>query len=82
VVIFGLMGAITSVVSAVNSGGVKFGEPFADRRHRKEMAALKLREKSKSDAYLASVKDREIERRERERLRKLLDVQDGGGSEV
>ena len=72
--IFGLMGAITSYVTLANSGGVRFGEVFVDRRSRKEVAATKAREQIRQQTYLDDVNHRIKEREERARLRKLLEA--------
>ncbi len=75
--LFGLMGTISSFQVLSNSGGIKFQEMFQDRKAAKEALAQKKREKERSQAYLSDVKDREKEREEKERLRKMFEVIDG-----
>jgi Zn-dependent protease len=72
--IFALMGLIGSLMTLMNSGGVRFGEFFADRRARKEAEAMKARDVARSQAYLSDVNNRLKEREERERLRKILEA--------
>ena len=62
-----------------NSGGIKFQEMFQDRKAAKEVQARKKREEERSQAYLSEVKNREKEREEKERLRKMFEVIDGDG---
>jgi len=69
---FGLIGFVTSLSTLQNSGGIRFGEFTADRRAKKEMEAVKKREKAKKDEFLSDVVMREREREANERLRKLL----------
>jgi hypothetical protein len=71
--IFGLMGAVASVMTLLNSGGIRFGEALQDRRARKEEEAFKRRQKQKTEDYLADVAARAREREEQERLRKLIE---------
>jgi Zn-dependent protease len=71
--LFTIVGFLTCYMTLRNSGGVRFGEYFADRRHRKEMEAVKKREQQRQEAYLGDVYDRQKEREEQERLRKLLE---------
>jgi Zn-dependent protease len=75
--LFGLMGTVASVQMLLNSGGIRFKEAFQDRQATKDMQAQKKREKQRTDAYLGDVKDREIARGEKERLRKMFEVIDG-----
>lgn len=70
--LFALVGFLTCYQLLARSGGIRFGEYFADRRHRKEMEAVEKREREKVEAYLGDVREREREREERERLRKIL----------
>ena len=70
--LFALVGLLTCYGTLASSGGIRFGEIFADRRHRKEMEAVRKREEARQAAYLDDVKDRERERSEKERLRRLL----------
>jgi len=72
VLIFGLMGFISSAMFLTRSGGVKFGEAAADRRERKEDEARLQRERAKNEAYLSEVAKRARDREEQERLKKLL----------
>lgn len=71
--IFGLIGLMTSWNTLRNSGGIKFGETFADRREMKEAEQAKKRKEEQTAAYLGDVRAREREREERERLRKLFE---------
>ncbi len=75
--IFGLMGTVSSVQTLLNSGGIKFGEVFADRKDAQEMAAQRMREVERKEAYLTDVRTREKERGEKERLRRMFEVVDG-----
>jgi Zn-dependent protease len=70
--LFGLVGFITSLGTLLQTGGIRFQEAFEDRKHRKEVEAVKQREKDRQGAYLDEVAARERERKEQERLRKLL----------
>ena len=70
--IFGLMGGLSSYAVLQSTGGVKFGEAGRDRKARKEEEAFKKRQRAKNDAYLDEVQTRAKEREEQERLRKLL----------
>ncbi len=74
VAFFGLMGLVTSFGTLLNSGGIRFGEVFADRRARKEDEAAKRRAQAKKEIFLGDVMAREKEREERERLRKILEA--------
>ena len=75
--LFGLMGIFASLQTLLNSGGVRFGEFFADRKAKKEAYAQKKREQERSQAYIDEVHTREKEREEKERLRKMFEVVDG-----
>ena len=77
--LFGLMGTISSIQVLTSSGGIKFQEVIQDRKAAKEALAQKKREKERSQAYLSEVKDREMQREEKERLRKMFEVIDGDG---
>jgi len=70
--IFGLIGLLTSVMTLLQTGGIRMGEFFADRRARKEDEAAARRRKEKNENYVAEVNARQREREEKERLRKLL----------
>lgn len=70
--LFGLVGFVTSLGTLLQTGGIRFQEAFEDRKHRKEVEAVKQREKDRQGAYLDEVAARERERKEQERLRKLL----------
>jgi Zn-dependent protease len=72
--LFLLVGFVTCLSTLLNSGGIRFGETLADRRHRKEMERVRHREAARTQEYLDQVKDREREREERERLRKLFEA--------
>ena len=75
--IFAIMGLMVSVQSLLGSGGIKFGEVFADRKDAKEMAAQRKREVERKEAYLDDVRSREKEREDKERLRKMFEVVEG-----
>jgi Zn-dependent protease len=75
--LFGLMGTISSAQILLGTGGIRFGEMFADRKYAQEMAAQRKREVAKKQAYLDEVRNRTTERADNERLRKLFDVVDG-----
>jgi Zn-dependent protease len=70
--IFGVISLVTSIATLVQSGGIRMGEVFADRRARKEDEAAARRRKEKNEAFVADVHARQREREEQERLRKLL----------
>ena len=72
-IIFGLMGGISSYVTLQSTGGVKFGEAGKERKAKKEEEAYRKRRQEKNDAYLDEVSARAREREEQERLRKLLE---------
>lgn len=72
--LFAFVGLLTCYTTLVQSGGIRFGEAFADRRHRKEMEAVRQREAARQEAYLDDVKEREREREEKERLRRLFEM--------
>lgn len=69
---FGLIGFVSCLIHLLGTGGIRFGEAAADRRHAKEMEMVKRREAERSGAYLDEVNARLREREEQERLRKLL----------
>ncbi|MFZ4507748.1 MAG: site-2 protease family protein [Fimbriimonas sp.] len=71
--IFGFIGLITSYMTLAGSGGVRFGEIFAERKSKKEMEEVRRREEARNQAYRDQVQDRIREREERERLRKLFE---------
>lgn len=71
--LFTIVGALTSFSILQGTGGVRLGEVFADRRHRQEMEAVKRREAVRAEAFREEVKDRQSEREERERLRRLFE---------
>lgn len=73
VAIFGLMGLITSLMTLLSSGGIRFGEATADRKVRQEDEAARKRSQAKSREYLDDVNKRQKDREERERLRKLFE---------
>lgn len=70
--LFAIVGFITSLGTLLQTGGIRFQEVFEDRKHRKDLEAVKKREKDRQEAYLDEVAARERERKEQERLRKLL----------
>lgn len=70
--IFGLMGVFSSLTTLLQTGGVRMGEFFADRRERKEAEANARRRMAKQEEFFADVTARQREREEKERLRKLL----------
>ncbi|MGV3613898.1 MAG: M50 family metallopeptidase [Fimbriimonas sp.] len=72
VTIFGALGFISSAAYLMQSGGVRPKEPFEDRKAQKELEALKKREQARTEAFNDDVVKRQIERDEKERLRKLL----------
>ena len=71
--LFGGVAAFTSYMTLRNTGGIRFGEAFEDRRLRKEEIAFKKRQADKREIYLGDVIERQREREEQERLRKLLE---------
>ncbi|AIE86356.1 peptidase M50 [Fimbriimonas ginsengisoli Gsoil 348] len=71
--LFAAIGFITSLMTLLSSGGVKFGEFAADRRSRKEEVAFKQQSRARNDAYIEEVYERERQRDEKERLRKLFE---------
>jgi hypothetical protein len=79
--IFGLMGLVASAMTLMQTGGIRFGESFRQRRSRKEDEARRRREREKHEAYQGEVFSRQKERAERERLRKLLEVVEGDDSD-
>jgi len=72
--LFGFIGLVTSAMTLAQTGGVKFGEVFEDRRAKKENEAYKQRERARQGAYLDEVNARKKEREERARLKKLFEV--------
>ncbi|MBX3117579.1 MAG: site-2 protease family protein [Fimbriimonadaceae bacterium] len=74
VTIFGLIGGATSLVNLRQTGGIRFREPFQDRKSRKEAEAARMRERARDQAFLSDVMNREKAREERERLRKILEA--------
>ncbi|MBC8063604.1 MAG: M50 family metallopeptidase [Chlorobia bacterium] len=72
--IFGLMGFLTSLMTLLQTGGVRFRESLDDRRDRKEVEAVNKRREEKTQAYLSEVQSREKQREEKERLRKILEA--------
>ncbi|MEI8281962.1 MAG: site-2 protease family protein, partial [Armatimonadota bacterium] len=75
--LFGIMGIFSSVMTLLNSGGIRFSEAFDDRKAKQQLLADKKREEERSGAYLDEVRAREKEREEKERLRKMFEVIDG-----
>lgn len=71
--LFAIMGAISSYMILAGTGGVRFAELLEDRRKRKEEAAYRAKKEAQSQEYLGNVFDRQKEREERERLRKLFE---------
>ena len=71
--LFTIVGVLTSYSLLAQTGGVRFGEVFADRKHRQEMEAVKQREAVRAEAFRDEVKGRQTEREERERLRRLFE---------
>lgn len=71
--LFGFFGAITSLSILLQTGGVRFGEPFADRKHRQEVEAVRRREAARTEVFRDEVAVRQRERDERERLRDLFE---------
>jgi len=70
--LFALVGILTCYMTLRNSGGIRFGEVWQDRKARKEELAYQKRQKEKREIYIDDVIQRQIEREEKERLRKLL----------
>ncbi|HLK13613.1 MAG TPA: site-2 protease family protein [Fimbriimonadaceae bacterium] len=81
VALFGLLGAVNSLLTAHNTGGIRFGEFFADAKNRRAEVARQQRQRAKTEAYLDDVRAREHTRAERERLRKLFEVKEGDAPE-
>ena len=75
--LFGIMGIFSSVMTLLNSGGIRFREVFDDRKAKQQLLADKKREEERSSAYIDEVRAREKEREEKERLRKMFEVVDG-----
>ena len=71
--LFGGVAGITSYITLRNTGGIRFGEALADRKARKEEIAFQKRQKDKREVYIGDVIQRQLEREEKERLRKLLE---------
>jgi len=71
--LFGFVGTGNSLATLLNSGGIKFGEFWSDRKARIQVEEVKKRERAREDAYIQDVRSRERERAERERLRKLFE---------
>jgi Zn-dependent protease len=71
--LFGGVAAFSSYMILRNTGGIRFGEALADHRTRKEEIAFQKRQKEKRDVYIGDVIERQLEREEKERLRKLLE---------
>lgn len=72
VMLFAIVGFLASLSTLLQTGGVRFGEPFADRRARQEMQAQRAREAARHREYVDDVQSREKRRQEQERLRKIL----------
>ncbi|RYG24298.1 hypothetical protein EON82_11210 [bacterium] len=72
--LFTIVGFITCLSTLLGSGGIRFGEAFEDRKRAKEVEELRRREAARTQVYLDGVKDREKEREEKERLRKLFEA--------
>ncbi|MEZ0327574.1 MAG: M50 family metallopeptidase [Fimbriimonas sp.] len=70
--LFAIVGLFTSYMTLKDTGGIRFGEALQDRKDRKELEALKKREAAKQEAYLGDVYERQREREEQERLRKMF----------
>ena len=75
--VFALISVIVSYQTLAGTGGIDFGEVFADRKDRQAMEARSKREAAKKQAYLDEVRDRMTEREEKERLRKMFEVVEG-----
>lgn len=71
--LFAFVGLLTCYATLANSGGIRFDEAFKDRRSRKELEAVRRREEARTKAYLSEVGEREREREEKERLRKMFE---------
>ncbi len=71
--LFAFVGLLTCYQTLATSGGIRFGEMLDDRKRRQEVEAVKRREQARQDAYLDEVKQREKERADKEKLRKLLE---------
>lgn len=71
---FGLIGAMASVQTLLQTGGIRFREHLDDHRAKKEQMEQMRRTKERTDAYLDDVLRREKDREERERLRKLFET--------
>lgn len=72
--LFAIIGLMTCYSMLANSGGIRFGEAFADRKRVKDLEAVRKREEAKTQEFLGDVNRREKEREERERLRKLFEA--------
>ncbi len=72
--LFAIVGLMTCYSMLANSGGIRFGEAFADRKRVKDLEAVRRREEAKTQEFLGDVNRREKEREERERLRKLFEA--------
>ncbi len=71
--IFAFVGVVASYTTLAQTGGIRFGEVFADRRSRKELEEIKRREEQKAEIFREDVHARQREREERERLRLLFE---------
>lgn len=72
--LFAIVGLVTCLSMLLNSGGIRPGEYFQDRRHKKDLEAVKRREEERTQEYLSDVNLREKQREERERLKKLFEA--------
>ena len=70
--LFAGVGALTCYMTLQQTGGIRFGEFWQDRKAVKEEIEFRKRAKEKTEIYLGDVIDRQREREEKERLRKLL----------
>ncbi len=73
VVVFGLIGVLTSYRYLVDSGGVRFKEFSEDRKDKKAVRAVTKREEEQKTIYVDEVVARQIKREEEERLRKMFE---------
>jgi len=72
--LFAIVGLMTCYSTLINSGGIQFGEVFADRKRVKDLKEVRRREEAKTQQYLGDVNRREKEREEREKLKKLFEA--------
>jgi len=71
VVVFGLIGLVTSITSLLNTGGIRIGEASAERKEAKRRAQAEREADDRHRAYIEDVHARRARRAERERLRDM-----------